>query len=57
MSIAVRRFREDEIRRILHLAYSHNDERAAASTSLLLTLSVPLYAQEYFLWKKPDSND
>jgi hypothetical protein len=51
MSISIRRFQEDEIRRILHFAYSHKDQRAAASTSLLLTLSVPLYAQEYFLWK------
>lgn len=44
-----RKFEENEIRHILHIAYSHVDRRAAASTSLLLALSVPIYVQEYFL--------
>jgi hypothetical protein len=46
-----RKFEENEIRHILRVAYSHEDRRAAASTSLLLALSVPIYAQEYFLWE------
>jgi hypothetical protein len=46
-----RKFEENEIRRILHAASSHEDQRAAASTSLLLALSIPLFIQESLLWK------
>lgn len=51
MPTSSRKFEEYEIRRILQVATLHEDQRAAASTSLLLALSVPLYVQEYFLWK------
>jgi hypothetical protein len=51
MTTPSRKFEEKEIRRILQVASSHEDRRAGASTSLLLSLSVPLYVQEYFLWK------
>jgi hypothetical protein len=51
MTIPFRKFQESEIRRILHVANSHEDKRAMTSTSLLLALSVPLYVQEYLHWK------
>jgi hypothetical protein len=51
MPTSSRKFEQNEIRRILQVATSHEDQRAAASTSLLLVLSVPLYLQEYLLWK------
>jgi hypothetical protein len=51
MTTPSRKFIEDEIRRILYVASSHKDQRAAASISLLLALSVPLYVQESLLWR------
>jgi hypothetical protein len=46
-----RKFDETEIKRILRAAFKHKDKRAAASISLLLMLSVPLYVQESLHWK------
>jgi hypothetical protein len=51
MKTTSRRFSEDEIRQIGRAASSHSDRRAAASTSLLLALSIPLSVQEFLLWK------
>jgi hypothetical protein len=51
MKTELRRFSEDEIKRIRQAASSHPDPRARASTSLLLALSIPLSIQEFLLWK------
>jgi hypothetical protein len=51
MKTRTRRFSKHEITQIISTASSHSDRRAAASTSLLLALSIPMAIQEFLLWK------